>query len=645
MVRPLTGASLGTVRPPNPPSAAGRTAKEVRLLVEDYDAMRHAPVPEGESLEDRLALFTDPRRNEMVVRWDMVQAPPDILVTNFSMLNALLMRDVEANMFACTRPWLEESREHVFTLVVDELHLHRGTSGSEVGMVLRNLLARIGLAGDSPQLRVIGTSASLYDDPSSTSSSSSGSLGPRSRHGGRATQASGRPEGQRGLVLSVGPRRIDASAQSLSDMVASACYDEETEGCAPPRFRWSPAGCSAITLRPAGADTVLAHLAHADKDEPKTQIRVPPLRSHHAWHVGLQRPGLPRRGREGDQRARSRTGIAGRDPRRPAFPRRPNLRATADNLPGLRLTSARAALLLRVRRREPRRVRRLGQRRHRRRRVPLELVPQGARSEPPAGLQARSNGVPLVPARHHLGPSLPVHRRRPELCVPARRPRTGNGPAIHSPDAPNGVIVELTSTLPEGSKAPALPDRCPACHQRGATQQKKERVQKGEIRTPIRAHTAGASAATEVYLGEMTRRMGANRTDRKTLVFTDSRDDAAKTAAGVEANHHRDQLRAMVRSALTAQQLSTVDLLRRLVANIPMEAGDEVRANEAKSAQPSSTTRWSPPTASASLTRRFLSPRPSKRSSTPLRRTLLGRHDGPGPRSSPTFRSEWSAWA
>ena len=52
-----------------------------------------------------------------------------------------------------------------------------------------------------------------------------------------------------------------------------------------------------------------------------------------------------------------------------------------------------------------------------------------ARSEPPAGLQARSNGVPLVPARHHLGPSLPVHGRRPKLRVPACRPRTGNGPA------------------------------------------------------------------------------------------------------------------------------------------------------------------------------------------------------------------------
>ena len=95
---------------PTRQSAAGRTAKEVRLLVEAQTRCATLPVPEGESLEDRLALFTDPRRNEMVVRWDMVQAPPDILVTDFSMLNALLMRDVEANMFACARELARESR-------------------------------------------------------------------------------------------------------------------------------------------------------------------------------------------------------------------------------------------------------------------------------------------------------------------------------------------------------------------------------------------------------------------------------------------------------------------------------------------------------------------------------------------------------
>ena len=100
----------------------------------------------------------------MLIRWDMVETPPDILVTNYSMLNAMLMREFEDPLFEQTRAWLAASPDNVFTLVVDELHLYRGTQGSEVAMVVRNLLSRLGLSPDSPQLRCIATSASLSDD-------------------------------------------------------------------------------------------------------------------------------------------------------------------------------------------------------------------------------------------------------------------------------------------------------------------------------------------------------------------------------------------------------------------------------------------------------------------------------------------------
>ena len=49
--------------------------------------------------------------------------------------------------------------------MIDELHLYRGTQGSEVAMIVRNLLDRLGLDPDSPQLRCLATSASLTDDP------------------------------------------------------------------------------------------------------------------------------------------------------------------------------------------------------------------------------------------------------------------------------------------------------------------------------------------------------------------------------------------------------------------------------------------------------------------------------------------------
>ena len=45
-------------------------------------------------------------------------------------------------MFDLTREWLEADRSnHVFHLVVDELHTYRGTPGTEVGYLLRDVPA------------------------------------------------------------------------------------------------------------------------------------------------------------------------------------------------------------------------------------------------------------------------------------------------------------------------------------------------------------------------------------------------------------------------------------------------------------------------------------------------------------------------
>ncbi|MFI6324798.1 DEAD/DEAH box helicase [Nonomuraea sp. NPDC050556] len=98
---------------------------------------------------------------EMRSRWDMHSAPPDILVTNYSMLNVMLMRSDEDQIFDRTRRWLAESHGNVLTLVVDELHMYRGTQGTEVAYLLRRLVDRLGLTMESPQLAVIATSASM----------------------------------------------------------------------------------------------------------------------------------------------------------------------------------------------------------------------------------------------------------------------------------------------------------------------------------------------------------------------------------------------------------------------------------------------------------------------------------------------------
>lgn len=114
---------------------------------------------------------------EMFHRWEMQETPPDLLITNVSMLSIMLMRHkdnhlsgdrADSQIFESTKHWLEEDREnHVFQLVVDELHLYRGSSGTEVGYLLRLLMDRLGLSPDSSQLQILASSASLAKDDDS----------------------------------------------------------------------------------------------------------------------------------------------------------------------------------------------------------------------------------------------------------------------------------------------------------------------------------------------------------------------------------------------------------------------------------------------------------------------------------------------
>lgn len=101
---------------------------------------------------------------ELWNRWSMQETPPDVLITNYSMLNIMLRRSIETPIFDATRSWLRNDPDAVFHLVVDELHSYRGTPGTEIAYLLRALLDRVGLAPDSPQLRIIGSSASMDGD-------------------------------------------------------------------------------------------------------------------------------------------------------------------------------------------------------------------------------------------------------------------------------------------------------------------------------------------------------------------------------------------------------------------------------------------------------------------------------------------------
>ncbi|VAW67741.1 Helicase, C-terminal:Type III restriction enzyme, res subunit:DEAD/DEAH box helicase, N-terminal, partial [hydrothermal vent metagenome] len=84
------------------------------------------------------------------------RTPPDILLTNYKMLDYLLMRPKDQPL------WKHNNADSLKYLVVDELHTFDGAQGSDLAMLIRRLKARLDVKTN--QLTCIGTSATLGSD-------------------------------------------------------------------------------------------------------------------------------------------------------------------------------------------------------------------------------------------------------------------------------------------------------------------------------------------------------------------------------------------------------------------------------------------------------------------------------------------------
>lgn len=82
--------------------------------------------------------------------------PPDILLTNYKMLDYLLIRPRDA------RIWNKNSAETLRSLVVDELHTFDGAQGTDLACLIRRLKARLNIP--EGHLCPVGTSATLGDE-------------------------------------------------------------------------------------------------------------------------------------------------------------------------------------------------------------------------------------------------------------------------------------------------------------------------------------------------------------------------------------------------------------------------------------------------------------------------------------------------
>ncbi|NVK41164.1 MAG: DEAD/DEAH box helicase [Oceanospirillaceae bacterium] len=86
------------------------------------------------------------------------QNPPDVLLTNYKMLDYLLMRPQDQKL------WINNGPDTLRYLVVDELHTFDGAQGTDLSLLIRRLRARFDMTPE--QLICVGTSATLGGEES-----------------------------------------------------------------------------------------------------------------------------------------------------------------------------------------------------------------------------------------------------------------------------------------------------------------------------------------------------------------------------------------------------------------------------------------------------------------------------------------------
>jgi ATP-dependent helicase YprA (DUF1998 family) len=121
----------------------GRYTGETKHDYEDARKRFHEQFP-GEKL----------LKNELICRRQMQETPPHFLLTNYAMLEFLLLRPADNVFFD------GPTANHWQFIVLDEAHVYDGAQGIEIAMLLRRLKDRV-VQSERGKLQVIATSATL----------------------------------------------------------------------------------------------------------------------------------------------------------------------------------------------------------------------------------------------------------------------------------------------------------------------------------------------------------------------------------------------------------------------------------------------------------------------------------------------------
>lgn len=103
--------------------------------------------------------ITNDKDAELITRQEMQQLCPDIMITNYSMLEYMLIRPEEKGFWDKTIKWLNKSENNKLTIIIDEAHMYRGAAGGEVSLLIRRVLYKLGIGRE--KVRFILTSASV----------------------------------------------------------------------------------------------------------------------------------------------------------------------------------------------------------------------------------------------------------------------------------------------------------------------------------------------------------------------------------------------------------------------------------------------------------------------------------------------------
>lgn len=121
------------------------------------DSQRHGKDKQQERFDQGFTVIQHEKviHGELIFRKEMRETPPNILLTNYSMLEYLLLRPDDSPLF-------DNGRAQWWNfLVLDEAHQYRGTKGVEMAMLLRRLKQRLREGGRQGNFLCIATSATL----------------------------------------------------------------------------------------------------------------------------------------------------------------------------------------------------------------------------------------------------------------------------------------------------------------------------------------------------------------------------------------------------------------------------------------------------------------------------------------------------